>query len=381
MTTYHIATLPGDGVGPEVLAEGMKVLEVVGDVMDLDFEFSEFPYGAEHYLSTGEVLPDKAIDEMGQCDAIYFSAVGDPRVKPGVLEQGIILKIRFAFDQWVNLRPIKLYPGVPCPLQGKGPEDINFYVVRENTEDFYISVGGSFSGTNHTKELEIKRRAYEGRFHLEVEWQPADEVAYQIGAITHTGCERVIRYSFELARRKGMTKVTSVDKANVLSDMYNFWRKVFSQVADGYPAIETEFTYIDAITMWFVKNPEWFQVVVAPNMFGDIITDLGAMIQGGLGLAPGGNINPEGVSMFEPIHGSAPKYRGQNVANPIATILAGQLMLDHLGEGQAAMLLDQAVSQVLAERKVRTRDLGGTASTTAMGDAVAARVRELAEQG
>ena len=381
MTTYRIATLPGDGVGPEVLAEGVKLLKAVGEAADLSFDFIEFPYGAEHYLTTGEVLPDKAIDEMGQCGAIYLSAVGDPRVKPGILEQGIILKLRFAFDQWVNLRPIRLYPGVPCPLKNKGPEEINFYVVRENTEDFYIGIGGSFSGVHHSKQLEIKRRAYEGHFRLEVDWHPADEVAYQIGAITRTGSERVIRYAFELARRKGMTKVTSVDKANVMSDMYNFWRKVFKQVASDYPDIETEFTYVDAITMWFIKNPEWFQVVVAPNMFGDIITDLGAMIQGGLGLAPGGNINPDGVSMFEPIHGSAPKYRGQKVANPIATILAGQLMLEHLGEGEAAMLLDRAVSQVLAEGKVRTRDLGGRASTTEMGDAIVAWVRTLTERG
>jgi len=380
MTTYRIATLPGDGVGPEVLAEGVKALKAVGEAVGIGFEFIEFPYGAEHYLATGEVLPDKALDEMGQCDAIYFSAVGDPRVKPGILEQGIILKLRFAFDQWVNLRPVKLYPGVPCPLRDKGPEEIDFYVVRENTEDFYIGIGGSFSGAHHTKELQIKRRAYEGRFRLEVDWRPADEVAYQIGAITRTGSERVIRYAFELARRKGMTKVTSVDKANVLSDIYNFWRGIFNEVAADYPDIETEFTYVDAITMWFVKNPERFQVVVAPNMFGDIITDLGAMIQGGMGLAPGGNINPDGVSMFEPIHGSAPKYKGMGVANPIATILAGQLMLEHLGEGEAAMLLDQAVSQVLAEGRVRTRDLGGSASTGEMGDAIADRVRELAER-
>jgi len=380
VTTYRIATLPGDGVGPEVLAEGVKVLKAVGEVADIGFDFIGFPYGAEHYLATGEVLPDKGVDEIGQCEAIYFSAVGDPRVQPGILEQGIILKLRFAFDQWVNLRPIKLYPGVPCPLKDKGPEEVNFYVVRENTEDFYISVGGSFSGAHHIKELALRRRAYEGCFRLEVEWHPADEVAYQIGAITRTGSERVIRYAFELARRKGMAKVTSVDKANVLSDMYHFWRQVFNEVAADYPEMETEFTYVDAITMWFVKNPEWFQVVVTPNMFGDIITDLGAMIQGGLGLAPGGNINPDGVSMFEPIHGSAPKYKGQQVANPVATILAGQLMLEHLGEEQAARLLDEAVAQVLAEGKVRTRDLGGSASTTEMGEAIAARVRELAEQ-
>jgi 3-isopropylmalate dehydrogenase len=381
VTTYRIATLPGDGVGPEVLAEGVKALRAIGEATGLSFEFIEFPYGADHYLATGEVLPDKAIDEMGQCDAIYFSAVGDPRVEPGVLEQGIILKLRFSFDLWVNLRPIKLYPGISGPLKDKGAREIDFYVVRENTEDFYISVGGSFSGAHHTKAMQLKRRAYEGRFRLEVDWEPGDEVAYQIGAITRRGTERVIRYAFELAQRKGKTKVTSVDKANVLSDMYNFWRKVFSEVATEYPAIETEFSYVDAITMWFVKNPEWFEVVVAPNMFGDIITDLGAMIQGGLGLAPGGNINPDGVSMFEPIHGSAPKYRGQNVANPVATILAGQLMLEHLGEEEAAALLDQAVSQVLAGGKVRSRDLGGRASTEDMGDAVVARVRELAEQG
>ncbi|MEA3344862.1 MAG: isocitrate/isopropylmalate dehydrogenase family protein [Chloroflexota bacterium] len=380
MITYRIATLPGDGIGPEVMAEGVKALRAVGEVADISFEFVEFPYGSDHYLATGEVLPDRAIEEMGQCDAIYFSAVGDPRVEPGILEQGIILKLRFAFDQWVNLRPVKLYPGVPCPLKDKGPGDVDFYVVRENTEDFYIGLGGSFSGSHHSKAQELKRRSYQGRFDVEIDWEPADEVAYQIGAITRTGSERVIRYAFELAQRKGMSRVTSVDKANVMSDVYNFWREIFNDVAANYPEVETEFSYVDAVTMWFVKNPEWFQVVVAPNMFGDIITDLGAIIQGGLGLAPGGNINPDGVSMFEPIHGSAPKYRGMGVANPIATILAGQLMLEHLGEEEEAALLDQAVSDALAEGRVRTRDLGGSASTAEMGDCIAARVRKLAER-
>ncbi|MCS7131184.1 MAG: 3-isopropylmalate dehydrogenase, partial [Hadesarchaea archaeon] len=362
---YRIAVIPGDGIGPEVIREGVKVLRAVEDsTPGLSFEFVEFPYGAEHYLKTGELVPEEGLKQLERMDAIYLGALGDPRVPTGVLEQGILLKLRFYFEQYVNLRPVRLYPGVPCPLVGKGPEHVNFYVVRENTEDFYVAIGGRASGRSRA-QLEVLRSIYEAKFGLDIEVD-RDEIAYQIGVISRKGAERVIRYAFELARAKGKRRVTSVDKANVLTHVYSLWREVFEQVAREYPDIETEFAFVDAIAMWFVKNPEWYQVVVTPNMFGDILTDLGAMLQGGLGLAPGGNINPEGVSMFEPIHGSAPRHAGKNVANPLATILAGQMMLEHLGEAEAASKVERAVVEVLKEGKVRTYDLGGRSSTSEM---------------
>jgi 3-isopropylmalate dehydrogenase len=374
---HKIAVIPGDGIGPEVIREGIKVLEKAAEFTPgLDFEFVHFPFGADHYLKTGQLLPERSLEELSEFDAIYLGALGDPRVEPGILEQGILLKLRFYFEQYVNLRPVKLYPGVPCPLAGKGPEHIDFYVVRENTEDFYVGVGGTAAGKGR-RTHEIARSIYRVKLGLDLDVD-GDEIAYQLGVISRKGSERVIRYAFELARRKGKRRVTSVDKANVLTHAYSLWRRVFESVAKEYPDVETEFAFVDAITMWFVKNPEWYQVVVTPNMFGDIITDLGAMIQGGLGLAPGGNINPDGISMFEPIHGSAPKHAGKNIANPIATILAGQMMVDHLGHQKAAALIERAVSEVLREGRVRTYDLGGSSSTSEMGDAVAAKIEELA---
>ncbi|HID61004.1 MAG TPA: 3-isopropylmalate dehydrogenase, partial [Hadesarchaea archaeon] len=306
---YKIAVIPGDGIGPEVIREGMRVLTAVAELTSgLDFKFVEFPYGAEHYLKTKKLVPENGLKELSKMDAIYLGALGDPRVEPGILEQGILLKLRFYFEQYINLRPVKLYPGVPCPLKDKGPEHVNFYVVRENTEDFYVGVGGRAKGKSKTK-LDVLRSIYHVKFDLDIEVD-RDEIAYQIGVVSRKGAERAIRYAFEFARRKGKKRITSVDKTNVLTHVYGLWREVFERVAKKYSDIETEFAFVDAITMWLVKNPEWYQVVVTPNMFGDIITDLGAMIQGGLGLAPGANINPVGVSMFEPIHGSAPKYAG-----------------------------------------------------------------------
>jgi 3-isopropylmalate dehydrogenase len=376
MASYKISTIPGDGIGPEVLNEGIKVLEAVGDKVDISFEWIYHPYGAEHYLETGEILPDLALTEMEGTDAIYLGAVGDPRVMPGVLEKELLLKTRFYFDQYVNLRPIKLYPGVQCPLKDKGPEDVNFYVVRENTEDFYVGLGDSTSSDKHKSTLTLKRSQYEVKFDIDVTQARADEIAYQIGVISRKGSTRVVEFAFELAKKKGKNRVTSVDKANVLTDVYSLWRVVVEEVSKGYRGIDVEYSLVDAITMWFVKQPEWYQVVVTPNMFGDIITDLGAMIQGGMGLAPGGNINPGGVSMFEPIHGSAPKYKGKNVANPIATILAGQLMLEELGEQEAAELVERAAIEVLKEGKIRTKDLGGTSKTSEVGDAVVKKVKD-----
>ena len=367
---YNLALIPGDGIGPEIIREGKKVIEAASKIYGIEINWIEYPFGAEHYLKTGELLPDSALREIQDFDAIYFGAIGDPRIKPGILENEILLKIRFYFDQYINLRPIKLYKGVSCPLKDKKPEDINFYVVRENTEDFYVGIGGRFKARANQDHLEVLRKLYKAKIKVNFNLEQEEEIAYQIGLISKPGAQRVIKYAFELAKKKNMKRVTSVDKANVLTNIYGLWREVFTEVSTQYQDMETEFTFVDAITMWLVRKPEWFKVVVAPNMFGDIITDLGAMIQGGLGIAAGGNINPEGVSMFEPIHGSAPKYKGKSVANPTATILAGAMMLEFLGEIEVAKDIEDAVEKVLSEGKVRTQDLSGESSTEQVGDEI-----------
>ena len=374
---YNIALIPGDGIGAEIIREGRKVIETASSKFGIEIKWNEFPFGAEHYLKTGELMPDTALKEIKDMSAIYLGAVGDPRVKPGILEKEILLKTRFYFDQYINLRPIKLYKGVNCPLKDKKPEDINFYVVRENTEDFYIGTGGRFKGKENKDNLEVSRKLFQTKIEVNFKLEKEEELAYQIGLISRPGTERVIKYAFELAKKKGMNRVSSVDKANVLSDIYGLWRDVFNTISSQYPGIETEFTFVDAITMWFVRKPEWFKVVVTPNMFGDIITDLGAMIQGGLGIAAGGNINPEGISMFEPIHGSAPKYKNKSVANPVATILAGAMMLDCLGETEAAQSIESAVEKVLSEGKTRSYDLGGNSSTDEVGDEIVKKLKEI----
>jgi len=366
----NLALIPGDGIGPEIIREGKKVIEAASKIYGIEINWIEYPFGAEHYLKTGELLPDSALKEIQDLDAIYFGAIGDPRIKPGILENEILLKIRFYFDQYINLRPIKLYKGVPCPLKDKKPEDINFYVVRENTEDFYVGIGGRFKARANQDHLEVLRKLYKAKIKVNFNLEQEEEMAYQIGLISKSGAQRVIKYAFELAKKEDMKRVTSVDKANVLTNIYGLWREVFTEVSAQYEDIETEFTFVDAITMWLVRKPEWFKVVVAPNMFGDIITDLGAMIQGGLGIAAGGNINPEGVSMFEPIHGSAPKYKGKSIANPTATILAGAMMLEFLGEIEVAKDIEDAVEKVLSEGKVRTQDLSGESSTEQVGDEI-----------
>ncbi len=370
---YRIAAIGGDGIGPEILAEGRAVLDAASERFGFDIEWVECEIGAERYLKTGELLTEEDLSTLRECRAIYFGAIGDERVQPGVLEKGILLALRFHFDQYVNLRPIRLLEGVTTPLAGKTPADIDFVVVRENTEDFYVGIGSRFTGHHQKTSLDVMRELYTIRFGLDVE-SDADEIAYQIGVISREGSRRVIEYAFDLARRRRQ-KLTSVDKANVLSDVYGLWRDVFSSVAKGYPGVTTEFNYVDAVTMWFVKNPEWFDVVVTPNMFGDIITDLGAMIQGGLGLAPGGNINPVGTSMFEPIHGSAPKYKGMGVANPCATIWAGALLLDHLGEHDAAEAVIKGIESAITARAI-TRDMGGELSTHDCGSWIASHVKK-----
>jgi 3-isopropylmalate dehydrogenase len=347
---YKIALLPCDGIGPEVLDEGLKVFQVAAQKFGIAYETVPYDIGGDRYLKTGEILPDSVLAELSQMDAIFLGAVGHADVAPGVLEHGILLKLRFELDQYVNLRPVKLYPGVDTPLKDKGPEDIDFVVVRENTEDLYVGIGGSMKkGT-------------------------PDEVATQTAIYTRKGTERIIRYAFELARKRAKNNtLTMVDKANVLTHGHDLWTRTFAEVGVDYPDITREHAFVDACCMWFVKNPEWFDVIVTTNMFGDIITDLGAMIQGGMGVAASGNINPEGVSMFEPIHGSAPKHAGLGKASPVAAIAAVQMMLENLGENEAALAVDQAIIAALATGKVPTTT-GPEGSTQATGDLIAGLV-------
>ena len=372
MKTYKIPIIAGDGVGPEVIAEGKRTLEAAGRAYGFDIEWKEYPYGAEHYLTTGELLSEGALKELSGYRAIYLGSVGDARVPPGVLERGILFALRFYFDQYINLRPIRLLEGVETPIRGKGPDDIDYVVVRENSEDLYVGVGGRVKKGSAHRDADVIRNLYSVKFGLDID-SDSDEIAYQLGLISAEGTKRVMRYAFELATRRG-EHVSSVDKMNAMTDIYGFWRQIFTEMAARYPHVKTDFNLVDAMTMWLVKNPEWFDVVVAPNLFGDIITDLGAMVQGGLGLAPGGNINPAGTSMFEPIHGSAPKYKGLNKVNPIATIWAGAMLLESLGEIQAANGVMNAIQRNLRERKVRTFDLGGTSTTSEVGSDIAGYV-------
>jgi len=321
---YKIAVIPGDGTGPEVVAEGLKVLKTVSEKFNFKYQLVHYDLGGDRYLKTGEVLPDSILEELKKVDAIYLGAIGHPDVKPGILEKGILLKTRFVLDQYINLRPVKLYPGVETPLKDKRPEDIDFIVVRENTEGAYLGAGG---------------------FHKK---GTPDEIAIQEAIHTRKGVERCIRYAFEYCRKRNKKKkVTLCGKTNVLTYAFDLWERTFREVAKEYEDIETDYAHVDAICMWMVKNPEWFDVIVTDNMFGDIITDLGAMIQGGLGIAAGGNINPEGISMFEPMGGSAPKYTGKGVVSPLAAIGACQMMLENLGEGKGAKKVEEAIMKVV----------------------------------
>lgn len=350
--TYRIGVIPGDGTGPEVVREGLKVLEAVARKVGFSYETVVYPFGGEHYKKTGETLPDSVLEEFKKLDALYLGAIGHPDVKPGILEQGILLKIRFSLDQYINLRPVKLYPGVWTPIKDKGPEDIDFVVVRENTEGLYVGTGGFLrKGT-------------------------PDEVAIQVSINTRKGVERCIRFAFEYARKRNKKKkVTLCGKTNVLTYAFDLWERAFREIAREYPDIQTDYAHVDATTMWMVKNPEWFDVIVTDNMFGDIITDLGAMIQGGMGVAAGGNINPQGVSMFEPIGGSAPKYTGMNVINPLAAILAVQMLLETIGEQEATQRVESAVIQALQSGKIKSMSAGKMGLTTQeVGDLVASLV-------
>jgi len=347
MKKYKIAVIPGDGTGPEVVREGLKVLQAAAQKFGFPYESVSFDFGGERYLRTQEVLPPSAIKELRTFDAIYLGAIGHPDVKPGILETGILLKIRFDLDQYINLRPVQLYDERFCPLKDKKPEDIDFVVIRENSEGLYKGMG-EFKDKNTPQE-----------------------VATQISYNTHRGVERCVRYAFEYAQKKRKRKkLTLCGKTNVLTYAFDLWERTFQAVAKEYPGVTTDYAHVDATTMWMVKNPEWFDVVVTDNMFGDIITDLGAMIQGGMGIAAGGNINPQGVSMFEPIGGSAPKYTGQNVINPLAAICALGMMLEELGELEAALRVEEAVKTVV---RTKLKDLSAGRmgySTSEVGDLV-----------
>jgi isocitrate/isopropylmalate dehydrogenase len=357
-----VAVIPGDGIGPEVVREARKVLDVVCEKRDVSLDFEELPLGAEHYLKTGEVLHDETVSMLEEKDAILLGAMGDPRVKPGVLEKGILLRLRFHFDQYVNLRPVQLFEGVPCPLAGKDRK-VDMFFVRENTEDFYVGLGGRAGRGTSRAVLNLVRKAYEARFDLSVDLKHEEELAYA-------------EFAFKLAKEKGLDLVTSVDKANVLTEAYSLWREAIQRASERH-GIAKEFLYVDAVALHMVRTPERFKVLVTPNLFGDILTDLGAALQGGLGFAPSGNICPGGVSMFEPVHGSAPDIAGKGLANPVGAILSSALMLETLGHKEAALDIERAVKRVLAGGKHLTADVGGTTSTVAMGDAIASGLKAI----
>lgn len=349
MGHYKIAVIGGDGTGPEVVAEGLKVLEAVRQKESFTYELKHLNWGGAHYLATGEILPEGGVELLRTFNAVFLGAIGHPDVPPGVLERGLLLRLRFELDQYINLRPVRLYPGVETPLAGKGPGDINFIVVRENTEDLYAGIGGVFKKNT------------------------PDEVATQTSINTRKGVDRCLRYAFELCRRRNQKKrLTLVAKTNVLTFAHDLWDRAFREMGKAYPDIELDYNHVDACCMWMIKNPEHYDTIVTTNMFGDIITDLAAMIQGGMGVAAGGNINPGGVSMFEPMGGSAPKYAGQNQINPIAAIAAAGMMLDQLGEASAAARVERAIMSVTGT-KMKSMAAGKMGQTTSqIGDLVCA---------
>jgi 3-isopropylmalate dehydrogenase len=351
---HNIAVLPGDGTGPEVVAEGMKVLKAAASKFKISMDFHHYDFGGDRYLKTGKIIDRADIEELRKYDSIYLGAIGHPDVKPGILEKGLLLRIRFDLDQYINLRPVKLYPNVGTPLRDKNPEDIDFVVIRENSGGIYTGHGGA------TRE------------------GTQDEIASQLMIYDRRTVDRCLKYSYELKKRRNKENkvyaekpIHLVHKRNVLTFCGDLWFRAFEEMgAKDYQDLKRDYAHVDATTMWFVKNPEWFDVIVTENLFGDIITDLGAMIQGGMGIAAGGNINPEGVSMFEPIGGSAPKYTGQHVINPMAAIEAARMMLEELGEMEAGKSIQKAVA--FACTKMKSMSAGKMGYTTEqVGDLVA----------
>ena len=359
--TYRIGVIGGDGIGPEVVREALETLDLVAQASNFRYERIEYPWSSQHYLDTGELMPERMVDEYRTLDAVLLGALGDPRLEPGLIERNIIMGLRFGLDLYVNLRPVQCFADHLSPLKDKGAAEIDFVVIRENTEDFYTGIGGFFKkGT-------------------------PDEVALVEGIYTRKGCERAVRYGLELAQTRANTrapganrqpKVTLVDKANAIR-AHDLWQRAFAEAGADYPDVERDHDYVDADCMWMVKNPEWFDVIVTPNLFGDIITDLGAVLQGGLGIAASGNIHPGRTSMFEPIHGSAPKYAGQDVACPLGAIMALAMLLNHVGEPGAATLIERSVRELLVSRRIPSTQ-AGVMRTSAMGALVRGEIARLA---
>ena len=352
MTEKTIAVIPGDGIGIDVTREAVKVLKTLDDVLSIRFRITEYDYGAERYLSTGVSMPPGGLDDLRRYDAIFMGAFGDPRVPDMKHAADILLGTRFGLDLYANMRPVKLLADELCPLKGRRRPDVNFVVFRENTEGLYVGMGGRFKKDT------------------------SDEIAIQEDVNTRKGVERIIRHAFEYARVAGRKKVLMSDKANVLTYGHDLWQRVFKLVSAEYPDIAASHMYVDALSMQMLKDPSQFEVIVTCNMFGDIVTDIGAQLQGGLGMAASGNINPAGTSMFEPVHGSAPKYAGRNVANPIGAILTTQMMVEHLGLAEAGMLIESAVVRCIEQRQTPS-ELGGNLGTTETGDAICREIRAL----
>jgi 3-isopropylmalate dehydrogenase len=390
--TYHIGVIAGDGIGPEVVREALRVLDLAAQLAGFGYQLVQYPWSSQHYLDTGELMPDRVLDEYRTLDAILLGALGDPRLEPGLIERNIIMGLRFGLDLYINLRPVQCFADHLSPLKDKGAREIDFVVIRENTEDFYTGIGGFFKkGT-------------------------PDEVALVEGIYTRKGCERALRYGFELARIRAKNqeprtenqaesvahsplpvapqqrttdygqqtlrrqpKVTLVDKANAIR-AHDLWQRTFAEAGTDYPEVERDHAYVDAACMWMVKNPEWFDVIVTPNLFGDIITDLGAVLQGGLGIAASGNLHPGQTSMFEPIHGSAPKYAGQDAACPLGAIMALALLLEHIGEPGAAELIERAVRALLVSRRIPSAQ-AGIMRTSEMGTLVCSEIEHITEHG
>ena len=349
MATYRIAVIPGDGIGTEVMPEGIRALETVGKRFDISFEWDHFDWGCERYARTGRLMPEDGIEQISKHDAVYFGAVGFPGVPDHISLWGLLIPIRKEFDQYVNLRPVRLLEGVASPLAGRKPGDIEFMVVRENTEGEYSHIGGRlFPGTE-------------------------SEVVLQESAFSKRGVDRIIRYAFEMAQSRPAKHLTSATKSNGIIHTMPFWDERFAAIAEEYPDVRTDKYHIDILTVRFVCNPDWFDVVVGSNLFGDILSDLGPGMTGTIGIAPSANIDPEGryPSMFEPVHGSAPDIAGKGIANPIGQIWSGAMMLDHLGHPEAADAVVKAFEKVLAEGIALTPDMGGSARTEELGKAIA----------
>ena len=368
---YALACLPGDGIGPEVIAETRKVIDAAASRHAFGVEWTDYPFGAGRYLKTGEILPDSAVDEMAGCDALLLGAVGDPRVRPGILERGILLHLRFHFDQYVNLRPARSYPRVPLPIRPRSGRELNTLVVRENTEDFYVGIGGRTVGGTANIDMSMERELYSLRGTLQGTLSSGTGGAFQIGLASEPGIRRIVAYACRAAHDRGESVVTLASKANALPQIYGYWEEVAADEAKKH-GIAIRPVNVDAMCYHLVRTPDLYGVIVAPNMFGDIVSDLLAGLAGGLGVAAGADIGDK-LSMFEPIHGSAPDIAGTGKANPIAAILTGALLLDHIGQKQAAKAVESAVERFLgtADERALPFEFGGEGKTAAVGEAIA----------